>query len=121
VPGLDEERVRQLTAQAVQMAEKAKDAARRINEIAVEATSRNRMVTVTVGSGGVLKAVRPGPAASGAGAAQLCAAVLEAYGQAAREAARTASEVMQQVTGRDTQVMQAMRAAMPQDDEEGTS
>jgi DNA-binding protein YbaB len=117
-PPLDQDRVRQLNQQMATMASQAREAAEQLNQIAVSATSRNRAVTVTVGSGGILKSVKPGPAAAGASAAHLCSAVMEAYGQASRQAAEEASALMQRVTGKDTQVMQMMRAAMPQDPDE---
>lgn len=61
----------------------------------------------------MLKAVRPGPGAGKVDATHLCAAIMEAYGAAARQAAAEASELMQSITGRDTRVMQMMRDAMP--------
>lgn len=115
---MDEDRIRQLNARMAEMAEKARDAGAQIERIAAEVTSRNRAVTVTVGSGGILKSLRPGPSSSGSTAAQLCAAVMEAYGKAARQAAQDASQVMESITGRDTVAMQRMRAAMPPDEEE---
>ncbi|MGI8760958.1 MAG: YbaB/EbfC family nucleoid-associated protein [Jatrophihabitantaceae bacterium] len=118
--GLDAERVRQVTEQVAAMATRARDAGAQLNRIAVQASSRNRAVSVVVGSGGILKSVQSGPAGSGMSAAQLCAAVMEAYGQASREAAAEASALMEQLTGRDTVAMQMMRAAMPAEEEQPT-
>lgn len=115
---MDEDRIRRLNKQMAEMATKAREASEQLNTIAVEATSRNRAVIVTVGSGGILKSVKPGPASSGVNTTQLCSAVMEAYGKAARQAAQEASELMEQVTGRDTTVMQKMREAMPPEDED---
>jgi len=118
LPPLDQDRIRELNEKMAAMAGQAREAAEQLNQIAVTVTSRNRAVTLTVGSGGVLRSIRPGPAGNNVSAAQLCTAVMEAYAKASREAAEEASVLMQRVTGRDTQVMQTMRAAMPPDPEE---
>jgi DNA-binding protein YbaB len=118
LPPLDQDRIRQLNQQVTAMADQAREAAGQLNQIAVTVTSRNRAVTVTVGSGGVLKSIKPGPAGNDVSAAHLCTAVMEAYAKASRQAAEEASALMERVTGRDTQVMQMMRAAMPPDPEE---
>lgn len=107
--------VQQLLARTSEMARRAQAAGERISQIAVTVTSRNRAVSVTAGSGGVLKAVTPGPAASGMSPVQLCAAVMDAYARASRQAAREASDVMAEATGRDTKAMQMMRDALPPD------
>jgi DNA-binding protein YbaB len=116
VPGGDpQNRMKALIEQASAMSERARVAGERISAITVSATSRNRAVTVTAGSGGVLKSVTPGPAAGGLSAVQICSAVMEAYARASRQAAEEASELMQEATGRDTKAMQMMRAALPPD------
>ncbi|HEY3631197.1 MAG TPA: YbaB/EbfC family nucleoid-associated protein [Jatrophihabitantaceae bacterium] len=116
VPGGDPQaRMKALIEQATAMGERARVAGEQISAIAVSASSRNRAVTVTAGSGGVLKSVTPGSASSGMSAAQICAAVMEAYARASRQAAQEASELMQDATGRDTRAMQMMRAALPPD------
>lgn len=116
VPGGDpRNRMKALIEQASVMSERARVAGEQISAITVSATSRNRAVTVTAGSGGVLKSVSPGPASAGMSAVQLCAAVMEAYARASRQAAQEASELMQEATGRDTKAMQMMRAALPPD------
>lgn len=120
LPPLDQDRMRQLEQKMAALAERAREAAGQLNQIAVSVSSRSRAVTVTVGSGGVLKSIKPGPAGNDVSATQLCAAVMEAYAKASRQAAEEASALMLQVTGRDTQVMQTMRAAMPPDPEEPT-
>lgn len=115
VSGDPQARMSELLERANQMSARARDAGERISAIAVSATSRNRAVTVTAGSGGVLKGVTAGPAATGMSANQICAAVMEAYARASRQAAQEASELMQQAVGRDTRAMQKMREALPPD------
>jgi DNA-binding protein YbaB len=112
-PGPGNERLRELTEQVTKIAARAREAGEQLNRITVEATSRNRAVTVAVGSGGILRSVRPGPAGNSMTAAQVCTAVMEAYGRASRQAAQEASALMEQVTGRDTETMRRMREAMP--------
>ncbi len=117
-PGAGRERMQQLNAKVAAMAERAREAGEQLNRILVEATSRNRAVTVAVGSGGILKSVRPGPAGGQQSAANLCAAVMEAYGQASRQAAAEASALIERVTGRDTRAMQLLRESMPPEETE---
>lgn len=113
--GLAGDAMRQMLERTNELARRAQEAGERIAALSVTESSRNRAVTVTAGAGGILKDVRPGPAASGMSATQLCAAVLEAYARASRHAAVEASELMAEATGRDTKAMQLMRAALPPD------
>ncbi|KQY55489.1 MULTISPECIES: YbaB/EbfC family nucleoid-associated protein [unclassified Nocardioides] len=122
-PGLPpDQAIQAMMKQASEAAARAKVAGEEISALEVSVTSRNKAVTVTAGSGGILKSVRPGSAASNMTAVQICEAVMQAYASAARQAAEQASEIMGQALGRDTQAMRKMREALPPDpdaDEEG--
>lgn len=98
---------------AEEMAARAKAAGAQLAALTVSATSYDEEVTVTVGSGGILKGIVAGRAAAGLAPDQLCAAIMQAYAVASRRASEQASEVMASAIGRDTESMRLLRAAMP--------
>lgn len=110
--------LRQLMERAQQTATRAKAAGAEMAALEVSATSKNRAVIVTVGSGGVLKRIQPGANAGTMPVAQVCQAVMQAYAHAARQAAEQASEIMSEAVGRDTEAMAKMRESLPPDPEE---
>ncbi len=86
-------------------------------ESTATASSPNGAVTVTVGSGGVMRSIRFGPRADKVPLAQLSSSIMAAYGKACREAAEQGVAIMSQLVGEDSPSLQLMRNAIPPDPE----
>lgn len=80
-------------------------------------SSPNGAVTVTVGSGGVMRSIRFGPRADKVPLSQLSSSIMAAYGKACREAAEQGVAIMSQLVGEDSPSLQLMRNAIPPDPE----
>jgi DNA-binding protein YbaB len=114
-----------LEQQAQRYAKMREDAERVKQQLAdstATVTSPNGAVTVTVGSGGVMRSLRFGPRAEGLPLAQLSSSIMAAYGKACRHAAEQGVEIVSELVGPDSPTLQLMRAAIPPDpdQEEGT-
>jgi hypothetical protein len=76
-------------------------------------SSPNGAVTVTVGSGGVMRSLRFGPRAQDVPLAQLSSSIMAAYSAACREAAQRSVAIMSRLVGPDSPSLQLMRDAIP--------
>lgn len=114
-----------LEQQAQRYAKMREDAERvklQLAESTATVTSPNGAVTVTVGSGGVMRSLRFGQHAEGLPLAQLSSSIMAAYGKACRQAAEQGVEIVSELVGPDSPTLQLMRDAIPPDpdQEEGT-
>lgn len=104
------------------MREDAERVKQQLAESTATVTSPNGAVTVTVGSGGVMRSLRFGQRAEGVPLAHLSSSIMAAYGKACRQAAEQGVEIVSELVGPDSPTLQLMRDAIPPDpdQEEGT-
>jgi DNA-binding protein YbaB len=120
------EQAEQYLEQQAQRYAKMREGAERVKQQLAESTatvtSPNGAVTVTVGSGGVMRSLRFGQRAEGLPLAQLSASIMAAYGTACRRAAEQSVEIVSELVGPDSPTLQLMRDAIPPDpdEQEGT-
>lgn len=84
---------------------------------ATEATVRsaNGAVRVTVGAGGVLRALELGEPSRRLAPAKLAEEIMKTYLQAGRQAAEQSVTIMSTLVGEDSPTLQLMRNAIPPD------
>ena len=117
-----EQYLEQQAQRYAKMREDAERVKQQLAESTATVTSPNGSVTVTVGSGGVMRSLRFGQRAEGLPLAQLSASIVAAYGKACRQAAEQGVEIVSELVGPDSPTLQLMRNAIPPDpdQEEGT-
>ena len=86
---------------------------------ATEATVRSASgaVSVTVGAGGVLRALELGENSRTLAPAKLSQEIMRAYTQAGRQAAERSVSIMSELVGADSPTLQLLRDAIPPDPE----
>jgi len=112
-----EQYLREQTIRFTKMREDAERVKQELADSTATVTSPNGAVTVTVGSGGVMRSLRFGPRAEDVPLAQLSSSIMAAYGKACREAAERGVAIMSQLVGEDSPSLQLMRNAIPPDPE----
>lgn len=107
-----------------QLAEKSADLRRRAEQLQAElarisesVTSADRTVTVTVGAGGIMRALEVEPAGLRATPSQWSTAVMRAYAEGCRRVGLQAAELVERHTPGSPAVAM-MRAAVPPEDQE---
>jgi DNA-binding protein YbaB len=117
-----EQYLEQQAQRYAKMREDAERVKQQLAESTATVTSPNGAVTVTVGSGGVMRSLRFGQRAEGLPLAQLSASIMAAYGTACRRAAEQSVEIVSELVGPDSPTLQLMRDAIPPDpdEQEGT-
>ena len=117
-----EQYLEQRAQRYAKMREDAERVKQQLAESTATVTSPNGAVTVTVGSGGVMRSLRFGQRAEGLPLAQLSASIMAAYGTACRRAAEQSVEIVSELVGPDSPTLQLMRDAIPPDpdQQEGT-
>lgn len=108
-----EQYMREQTVRFTKMREDAERVKQELAESTATSTSPNGAVTVTVGSGGVMRSLRFGARAENVPLAQLSSSIMAAYGKACREAAERGVTIMSQLVGEDSPSLQLMRDAIP--------
>jgi DNA-binding protein YbaB len=109
--------IRGLQARSAQLRERAEVLQVELAKISESVTSPDRIVTVTVGAGGIMRAVRVEPAGSRANPTHWAASVMKAYQQGCRLVGEQASELMQRHAP-GSPAVQMMRDAIPPDPDE---
>ncbi|HEY9482526.1 MAG TPA: YbaB/EbfC family nucleoid-associated protein, partial [Micromonosporaceae bacterium] len=97
------------------MRERAENVRDRLARNSVTATDGRGVVSVTVGSGGVMQSIRFGPRATQMRPSELSAVIMRTYGQACREAAAQSQQILGGLVGADSPTMRLMRDAVPAD------
>lgn len=116
--------VREETERFGRIRERAEGLRAELAQNTVTISDGQGVVTVTVGSGGVMQSIVFGPRATQSGPARLSEAVMRTYAQACRDAAERSQQIVGELVGADSPVLQLMRDAVPpdpggEDDERG--
>lgn len=107
--------VRSQTERFAEMREQAEQVRAQLAQNVVTVSDGQATVTVAVGSGGVLQSITFGPRSTQLSADQLSTAVMRTYGQACRQAAERAQQIVSELVGADSSTLQLMRDAVPPD------
>ncbi|HEY9473657.1 MAG TPA: YbaB/EbfC family nucleoid-associated protein [Mycobacteriales bacterium] len=100
------------------MRERAEDVRDRLAQNSVTAADGRGVVTVTVGSGGVMQSIRFSPRATQMRPSELSAVIMRTYGRACREAAEQSQQILGGLVGADSPTVRLMRDAVPADPDE---
>lgn len=110
--------LREQAERFARMRERAEDVRDQLARNSVTATDGRGVVTVTVGSGGVMQSLRFGPRASQMRLSELSAVIMRTYGQACREVAEQSQQIVGGLVGADSPTVRLMRDAVPADPDE---
>jgi DNA-binding protein YbaB len=102
----------QLRARAAQLRERAEALRADLAKVSESVTSPDRLVTVTVGAGGVMRGIKVEPDGQRATPTQWADAVMRAYAQGCRIVGEKAAALVEQHTP-GTPAADLMRAAVP--------
>lgn len=117
--GMDPEALlREQTERFARMRERAEGVRDQLARNSVTATDGRGVVTVTVGSGGVMQSIRFGPRASQTPLSELSAVIMRTYGRACREAAGQSQQILGELVGADSPTVRLMQDAVPPDQDE---
>lgn len=104
--------LREITEKSKQMRERAEAMRAELAEVLVSVTSPDRLVSVTVGAGGIMRRIAVEPAGQRATAQQVAAAVMKAYGEACRQAGQRSADIVERFTPNSPAVAM-MRDSVP--------
>jgi hypothetical protein len=85
------------------------------------ATSRDRSVTVTVGSAGILTGLQFSPRAEDLTLVQLTGRIMETYREACTKASANTMHMVEQLVGSESTILDLLRDSMPRTDNEPSS
>jgi DNA-binding protein YbaB len=105
------------TERFARMREQAEHARAQL-ELNTVTLSADGVVTITVGSGGVMQSIKFGPRAQQLQPAQLSSTVMHTYGRACRQAAERSQQIVGELVGSNSPTLQLMRDAVPPEDDD---
>lgn len=109
--------LREMTEKTAQLRQQAEQLRLEIAKISETVTSPTRLVSVTVGAGGVMQGIRVEAAGQRATATQISEAIMRAYGAGCRAAGERSAELVERFSPRSP-VAQFMRESLPPADED---
>lgn len=104
--------LRELTEKSKQMRAQAEAMRAELAEVVVDVTSPDRVVTVTVGAGGIMRGITVASGGHRSTPQQVVAAVLSAYGEGCRRAGQQAADIVERYTPNSPAVAM-MRDSVP--------
>lgn len=104
--------IRGITERSKQMRERAEAMQAELAAVLEEVTSRDRVVTVTVGAGGILRNTKVESGGQRATPQQVATAVMSAYAEGCRRAGERAAQIVGRYTP-GSPIVEVMRESVP--------